>query len=357
MGFSITGVATVSDVRDGMDGMNGINGVNGQSITLVSTVDMGTFTRLTFSDGSVVDVPNGEDGAPGMNGTNGTNGTNGNDGAPGARYAERTLYTNPAVTTAPTSGPTAVITWGDGTLSSITTGWSETPPTVAATASAEIWTSIVQFVDLTGIATTSTRISATAPSRGTTFDGLVTFANGNLGAVGGGFTTINGNQITTGTITATQISTDYIYAGNISADNINAGTLNVERLPGLTLQETVDRDHDRRDRGTTLTVSIANVAASSHVLVVLGLAGAHSGNSGSSSVTAEGGLGSGTLISETMSLNTGGQSAATDSMGRTYIGAGLTTSAGTLTVTVTLGSFTGGTLFYSGSMGVIVTQR
>ena len=135
----------------------------------------------------------------------GTNGSIGTNGAPGPRFGERTIYTNPAVSSAP-STPSATITWSTGVLSSITSGWSETPPTVVATSGLNVYSSTLVFIDTTGRAT-STSDTGTTPVQSTNFSGLVTFTGGDFAVDGSTITSIDGSNLTTGTVTADIVAT------------------------------------------------------------------------------------------------------------------------------------------------------
>lgn len=90
-------------------------------------------TDLGSTSGSV-EVASGAAGTPGV------------DGAPAPHYAETTLFTDPAVGSLP-SAPTATMTWTTGALSSVTAGWSQTPPTVDPTSTDNVYSSKLIFID------------------------------------------------------------------------------------------------------------------------------------------------------------------------------------------------------------------
>ena len=128
------------------------------------------------------------------------------DGEPGdaaPHFAERKLYTNPAVTSIP-SAPNATITWSTGALSNITAGWSETPPTQVPSSSSDVYESTLIFADTTPPFTTSVA-TGSSPRIGINFSGLVTFNAGDFEVDGSTITNIDGGNITTGTITAKQL--------------------------------------------------------------------------------------------------------------------------------------------------------
>ena len=85
-------------------------------------------------------------GAEGAVGLTGPIGPTGADGVEGPHYAEVTLYSDPAVSSPP-SAPTATITWFTGVLSSITAGWSQTPPTIDPTSTDTVYYSKIIFKD------------------------------------------------------------------------------------------------------------------------------------------------------------------------------------------------------------------
>ena len=168
-------------------------------------------------------------------GVDGDAGT-GTTGAAGARYSERTLYTTTPVTVAPTVAPRASIDWSTGAVVVATPGWGLTPPTVATNISGTTYFSVVNFIDTSGEDVT-TDATGSSPIAATSFTGAVTFTGGDFAIDGSTITTINGGNITTGSITANQISSDYVYAGELVADRITAGTLSIDRLPGLAIGE------------------------------------------------------------------------------------------------------------------------
>ena len=79
-------------------------------------------------------------------GAEGAVGPTGADGVEGPHYAEVTLFTDPALSSPPTA-PTATITWFTGVLSSVTAGWSQTPPTIDPTSTDTVYYSKIIFKD------------------------------------------------------------------------------------------------------------------------------------------------------------------------------------------------------------------
>lgn len=90
----------------------------------------------------------------------GTNGLVGSDGADAPHYAEVTLYTDPAVSSPP-SAPTATFTWFTAVLSSVTAGWSQTPPTIDPTSTDTVYYSKITFSDTISPFATTTETGAT----------------------------------------------------------------------------------------------------------------------------------------------------------------------------------------------------
>lgn len=98
--------------------------------------------------------------ATGGGGAEGAVGPAGADGVEGPHYAEVTLYSDPAVISPP-SAPTATITWFTGVLSSITAGWSHTPPTIDPTSTDTVYHSKIIFKDAIAPFATTTETGST----------------------------------------------------------------------------------------------------------------------------------------------------------------------------------------------------
>ncbi len=187
---------------------------------------------------TLFDVADGDDGLPGSPGAPGDPGADGNAGA---RTAVRYLYRETASDTVP-AAPSATITWSTGALSSITSGWSETPPEVDATGTSRPWVSTLVFFQASAATQASTTVdTGTTPSKGFVFDGVVTFTNtgdnGGIAATDGttsrtlltpasvgasGTTTINGGRIDTNTLNANRIQTNTLTLSQVT-DQSDAG--------------------------------------------------------------------------------------------------------------------------------------
>ena len=207
--------------------------------------------------------PTGPTGPAGPAGADGATGTDGADGSDAIRYASRRLYI--ASTSTPVT-PSATITWSTGALSNITSGWSLTAPTKIATSTTDVYFSDILFVDSTAPFTT-TVATGTTPIEGTSFSGLVTFNSGDFSLDGSTITSIDGGNITAGSLSggsggaitagtpptgsqegfslnltngkmtlgdATNYvnwnGTDLAVKGSISADSITSGTISTDRL-------------------------------------------------------------------------------------------------------------------------------
>ncbi len=81
-------------------------------------------------------------------------------GAPAPHYAEVTLFTDPLAGATP-AAPTATITWSTGALSSITSGWSQTAPTVDPTLPESLYSSKLIFSDSVAPFVTTTTTGST----------------------------------------------------------------------------------------------------------------------------------------------------------------------------------------------------
>ena len=137
-------------------------------------------------------------------GSNGATGGPGPSGSDAPRFAEIALYF--AGTSAP-SAPSATITWSTGAISSITSGWSRAAPTKTATSDIDVYSSYLVFIDTTP-PFSSTVATGSTPAQSLNFDGLVTFTGGDFAVDGSTITSIDGGNITTGTINAEKIDVD-----------------------------------------------------------------------------------------------------------------------------------------------------
>jgi len=163
----------------------------------------------------------GSDGAAGAAGANGANGSNGSAGADAPRLSTVRVYIGAS---SQPSAPSATITWSTLAVSSLTSGWSLTAPTIDASSTTTYYFSDISFVDATASATT-TSSTGTTPTRSVNFDGIVSFTNLNT-RLADANTEIDGDRITTGTIDADLVTVDNIVAGNIKPTIAGSGQSN-----------------------------------------------------------------------------------------------------------------------------------
>ena len=212
----------------------------GFNATTGNAVDTGTWTTLVPSIGSgqalwiattnVTQVEGADDFTSDGWTVYQASGYDGAEGDPAPRFVSRRVYRSSSSGTP--SAPSATLTWSTLALSGITSGWSETAPTAIATSTTLVYFSDFLFIDVTGVATTSSDTGST-PKKGISFSGLVTFADGDFALDGSTITSIDGGNITTGSITSNEIATNYVYAGTVNATQINAGTISANRIPTL----------------------------------------------------------------------------------------------------------------------------
>lgn len=153
----------------------------------------------------------------------------GQAGVAGARDAIKYLYSETTDDTVP-SAPSATITWASGALSSISASWSETPPTVDATGTNRPWVSVVVFhQDSSSSQTATTTATGQTPSKGFTFNGVVTFTDtGDTGGISATDGTTSRTLLTPSSVGAA--GTTVIHGGRISTDTLNANAITTDTL-------------------------------------------------------------------------------------------------------------------------------
>jgi len=162
------------------------------------------------------------------------------EGDDGIIQTEGYVYYNTASPSAPTSpGTSATYTWATGAITGMNSGWQQTPPQMTAGSNGQFWYARYFVNQSAATDTTSTPTFGTV-SAGHNFTGLVTFQSGSLTdgtstfnpttkvSIGGAaydintnITTIDGGQITSGSITALQIQADTITANKLTNSNTN----------------------------------------------------------------------------------------------------------------------------------------
>tara|TARA_R110000764_G_scaffold40017_1_gene89426 strand:+ start:1587 stop:2354 length:768 start_codon:yes stop_codon:yes gene_type:complete len=170
----------------------------------------------------------------------GTTGLVGADGIDAAHYAEVTLYTNPAVSSPPTA-PTATFTWFTAALSSVTAGWSQTPPTIDPTSTNTVYYSKITFND-------SIKPFATTTDTGSTPVALYDFTN--LPVSEENFTTV-----LKGKLDGIEASADVTDVTNVTA----AGALMDSELTAIASVKALNQGVATTDSPTFITVNATTV--------------------------------------------------------------------------------------------------
>ena len=205
--------------------------------TVTYTINLeGTSTQVTKiqSLSKSIEGADGADGADGDTGPTGPAGTNGTDGDDGKQVASGQVYYQLSSASAPSTPSATSYTFATGAFSGLTTNWSTSPPTFEAGNSNKYWFSTFTVQETTAGGGTGTP-SFTASSQGFGFSGLVTFSGSNLSdgtstynpatVINAGVTTIDGDQITTGSILATKMNVGNLSAISASLGTITAGTI------------------------------------------------------------------------------------------------------------------------------------
>lgn len=145
----------------------------------------------------------GDDGATGAQGPAGANGANGDDGL---RFAEGYVYYSVATTSAPGSPGSGTLTWSTGAISGMNANWQQSPPEMGAGASGKYY--YARWTASQSAATDTTNsVTFGSVTLGHNFTGLVTFSSGTFQEDGSDITTIDGGNITTGTVSLGAIDT------------------------------------------------------------------------------------------------------------------------------------------------------
>ena len=211
----------------------------GFNATTGNAVDTGTWTTLVPSIGSgqalwiattnVTQVEGADDFTSDGWTVYQASGYDGTEGDPAPRFVSRRLYASSSTGTP--GAPSATLTWSTLALSGITAGtptatWSETAPTAVATSTTLVYFSDLLFIDVTGIATTSSD-TGTTPKEGISFSGLVTFSDGDFALDGSTVTSIDGSNITTGSISGSPPGVNPPSAGSAPTGTEDGTSLNL----------------------------------------------------------------------------------------------------------------------------------
>jgi len=120
-------------------------------------------------------------------------------GDDGLRFAEGYVYYNTATSSAPSGPGSGTLTWSTGAISGMNSGWQQSPPEMGAGASGQYyyarWTA-----QQNSSSDTTNSVTFGTVTLGHNFEGLVTFSSGDFQLDGSSITTIDGGNITTGTI-------------------------------------------------------------------------------------------------------------------------------------------------------------
>ena len=161
-------------------------------------------------------------------------GADGDPGAPGAngpKTLTHFVYFQTSSASAPATPSATSYTFSTNSFSGLTSGWATTPPTFAAGNTNKYWYSYFTAEENTAGGDTASggNLSFSSSVQGIGFNGLVTFTGTNsiddgsgnsLSFGSSGTTTIDGGNITTGTVAAARIT---ITGKNISDLNNNSG--------------------------------------------------------------------------------------------------------------------------------------
>ena len=169
-----------------------------------------------------------------------TAGVTGADGANGPKTLTHFVYFQTSSASAPATPSATSYTFSTNSFSGLTSGWATTPPTFAAGNTNKYWYSYFNAEENTagGDTSSGSNLSFSSSVQGIGFTGLVTFTgtdsiddgSGNSLSFGSsGTTTIDGGNITTGTVNTNRLNVnDIISTGSIivSGDNVSSLTNN-----------------------------------------------------------------------------------------------------------------------------------
>ena len=149
-------------------------------------------------------------------GTNGLPGGPGPDGDPGLRRAEGYLYYQSAGT--PATTPSGSYTWSTGNVSGTNIGtgstqWYTTPPQMGAGTQSQYYVRRWRAIETT-FNSSSVSLTIDASRLGHNFAGVVTFSSGDFLQNGSSITTIDGGNISTGTLTLSKLGSSTFSDGS-----------------------------------------------------------------------------------------------------------------------------------------------
>ena len=201
-----------------------------------------------------------------------TAGVTGADGANGPKTLTHFVYFQTSSASAPATPSATSYTFSTNSFSGLTSGWATTPPTFAAGNTNKYWYSYFTAEENTagGDTASGSNLTFQASVQGIGFSGLVTFTgtnsiddgSGNTLSFGSsGTTTIDGGNITTGTINTDRLNVnDIISTGsiivtgaNVSSLTNNSGYVNTSQAAAAAPVQSV--------AGTTGTVTVAQLSS------------------------------------------------------------------------------------------------
>ena len=152
----------------------------------------------------------------GTNGATGATGAAGAAGAAGLRRAEGYLYYQSAGT--PATTPSGSYTWSTGNVSGTNIGtgstqWYTTPPQMGAGTQSQYYVRRWRAIETTPNSS-SVSLTIDASSLGHNFAGVVTFSSGDFLQNGSSITTIDGGNISTGTLTLSKLGSSTFSDGS-----------------------------------------------------------------------------------------------------------------------------------------------
>lgn len=150
-------------------------------------------------------------------------GFDGAAGANGPKFASKRVYL--ASVNQP-SAPSVNLNWGTGAVTIITSGWSETPPVAVVTSTTKVWFSDCFFTDTSGFAGATT-VTGSTPRQSTSFSGLVTFNSGDFSLDGSTITSIDGGNITAGSLNVTSADIGDLQVTSAKIANLTVGTTKI----------------------------------------------------------------------------------------------------------------------------------
>ena len=209
-----SGAYTFSVTPSGSNITPGTQGTNGNAVTFAAasnmTADTATITyTVTVRDetGTGTAVPREQTFSKAKAGAAGTDGTDGAAGTPGSdgdNVINGILYYQTITSVDPGAPPAGTYNFTTGTITGAA-GWGLVPPTITPGTSDTVWHTSFRAVGLNG-ATTGNLVYGSTRVEGIVMSGLVTFVSGTFKQNGSDITTIDGGNLSTGTVSSSKLS-------------------------------------------------------------------------------------------------------------------------------------------------------